>query len=353
MGIGVSSHSSSIEDAQADRVRRKAEREGLKRSHQPPEPQTGTPEVEPVARPWSAGRAALRRETRSTLPPPESHQVVRSEGGVAAAPPPGVLVPGEAPGFHDAAQTARRPVPATTATSSRPSADVRHDLGAPGHAPATGPGLGHSAPAAAATPAGAPSHARPAAAPPGLRASGSGSSAPAGEVSAPGAATAGAAAHASAGAATHTATGTHQRAGHYPSQGRRAIRARVIGRWPGSHACYAASEGDRCRAASTAAARPGLCARGGASARSAKPRCRCLSYDRQADPTSSRLPRPLVPDDRQTDPTSRAARPGQFGRRRELAAWAGSAPRRTWSRWQLRSLGRRAFRTGRCPGPAG
>ena len=352
MGIGVSSHSSSIEDAQADRVRRKAEREGLKRSHQPPEPQTGTPEVSPS--PSLVGRSG-GIAARDTLDAPaaRSHQVARSEGGVAAAPPPGVLVPGEAPGFHDAAQTARRPVPATTATSSRPSADVRHDLGAPGHAPATGPGLGHSAPAAAATPAGAPSHARPAAAPPGLRASGSGSSAPAGEVSAPGAATAGAAAHASAGAATHTATGTHSAPAITQARVDAPSEPGLSAGGPAHTPATPQARATGAAAASTAAARPGLCARGGASARSAKPRCRCLSYDRQADPTSSRLPRPLVPDDRQTDPTSRAARPGQFGRRRELAAWAGSAPRRTWSRWQLRSLGRRAFRTGRCPGPAG
>ncbi|HWG75073.1 MAG TPA: translation initiation factor IF-2 [Acidimicrobiales bacterium] len=38
LGIGVKSHSSSIEDQQADRVRRKAEREGLRRDVQPPEP---------------------------------------------------------------------------------------------------------------------------------------------------------------------------------------------------------------------------------------------------------------------------------------------------------------------------
>jgi len=38
LGIGVKSHSSSIVDAQADRVRRKAEREGLIRDEQPPEP---------------------------------------------------------------------------------------------------------------------------------------------------------------------------------------------------------------------------------------------------------------------------------------------------------------------------
>ena len=38
LGIGVKSHSSSIEDAQADRVRRKADAEGLRRPAQPEEP---------------------------------------------------------------------------------------------------------------------------------------------------------------------------------------------------------------------------------------------------------------------------------------------------------------------------
>src|SRR5690606_4227532 len=38
LGIGVKSHSSSVVEAQADRVRRKAEREGLVRDQQPEEP---------------------------------------------------------------------------------------------------------------------------------------------------------------------------------------------------------------------------------------------------------------------------------------------------------------------------
>ena len=38
LGIGVKSHSSSIEDAQADRVRRKADADGLRRPVQPDEP---------------------------------------------------------------------------------------------------------------------------------------------------------------------------------------------------------------------------------------------------------------------------------------------------------------------------
>ncbi len=120
MGIGVSSHSSSIEDAQADRVRRKAEREGLKRSHQPPEPQSGTPEVSSSSALAGRSGGIAARDTLDA-PAARSHQVARSEGGVATAPPPGVLVPGEAPGLHDAAQTARRPLPATTATTFAPA----------------------------------------------------------------------------------------------------------------------------------------------------------------------------------------------------------------------------------------
>ncbi len=43
LGIGVKSHSSSIEDAQADRVRRKADRDGLRRERQPEEPPRQAP----------------------------------------------------------------------------------------------------------------------------------------------------------------------------------------------------------------------------------------------------------------------------------------------------------------------
>ena len=43
LGIGVKSHSSSVVEAQADRVRRKAEREGLIREVQPEEPEAEKP----------------------------------------------------------------------------------------------------------------------------------------------------------------------------------------------------------------------------------------------------------------------------------------------------------------------
>ena len=42
LGIGVKSHSSSVVEPQADRVRRKAEREGLVRDQQPEEPKKAT-----------------------------------------------------------------------------------------------------------------------------------------------------------------------------------------------------------------------------------------------------------------------------------------------------------------------
>ncbi len=55
LGIGVKGHSSSIEDAQADRVRRKAEREGLTRDEQPEEPKP--------AKKATAKKAAAKKAT--------------------------------------------------------------------------------------------------------------------------------------------------------------------------------------------------------------------------------------------------------------------------------------------------
>ncbi len=72
MGIGVTSHSSSIEEAQADRVRRRAEREGLKRAHQPEEP---APEHDRPAP--AAGRSSSPAPLQTpTSPSPEAPQLV-------------------------------------------------------------------------------------------------------------------------------------------------------------------------------------------------------------------------------------------------------------------------------------
>src|SRR3954467_11793502 len=62
LGIDVKSHSSSVQDAQADRVRRRAEREGLVRDEQPEEPKAEKP-VKKAAAKKSTGKPA-----KSTAP---------------------------------------------------------------------------------------------------------------------------------------------------------------------------------------------------------------------------------------------------------------------------------------------
>ncbi|MDG1366653.1 MAG: translation initiation factor IF-2 N-terminal domain-containing protein, partial [Acidimicrobiales bacterium] len=59
LGIGVKSHSSSIVDAQADRVRRKAEREGLTRDEQPEEPKPAKKAAKPAKK--AAKKAAAKK----------------------------------------------------------------------------------------------------------------------------------------------------------------------------------------------------------------------------------------------------------------------------------------------------
>ncbi|MDQ2727528.1 MAG: translation initiation factor IF-2 N-terminal domain-containing protein, partial [Actinomycetota bacterium] len=93
LGIGVKSHSSSIEDQQADRVRRKADREGLRREVQPEE-------EEPVAKKAGKARAAADKAEPATaeagpLGRPDSPRLVSSrptpaEGAALDAPTPAV-----------------------------------------------------------------------------------------------------------------------------------------------------------------------------------------------------------------------------------------------------------------------
>src|SRR5579863_3517629 len=78
LGIGVKSHSSSIEDAQADRVRRKADAEGLRRAVSPEEPAEQKP-ARGTTRPGrttddkvAAATTAERPESPSTAPPTSS-----------------------------------------------------------------------------------------------------------------------------------------------------------------------------------------------------------------------------------------------------------------------------------------
>ncbi|MDH5238739.1 MAG: translation initiation factor IF-2 N-terminal domain-containing protein, partial [Acidimicrobiia bacterium] len=66
LGIGAKSHSSSIVDAQADRVRRKAEREGLVREVQPEEDKPKK-------------KAAAKKAVAEPEPKPEAHPSRRSK----------------------------------------------------------------------------------------------------------------------------------------------------------------------------------------------------------------------------------------------------------------------------------
>ena len=66
LGIGVKSHSSSIEDAQADRVRRKADAEGLRREvtpEEPPAPPAPAPDKRAAGRTISSSSPATARST--------------------------------------------------------------------------------------------------------------------------------------------------------------------------------------------------------------------------------------------------------------------------------------------------
>src|SRR3954464_13918003 len=69
--IGVKSHSSSIEDPQADRVRRLADTEGLRRPTQP------DPEPEPVAA-TAAPPAPVGAPESPAEPGAPAHRVIRS-----------------------------------------------------------------------------------------------------------------------------------------------------------------------------------------------------------------------------------------------------------------------------------
>ena len=69
LGMGVKSHSSSIEDAQADRARRKADREGLRRPVQPEEP--APPAKKAAATKKAAAKAAATAPAVADTPAPD------------------------------------------------------------------------------------------------------------------------------------------------------------------------------------------------------------------------------------------------------------------------------------------
>ena len=84
LGMGVKSHSSSIEDAQADRARRKADREGLRRPVQPEEP--SAPAKKAAAKKAPATKAASPTEPATPGDGGES-PASDTDAGPASPPP--------------------------------------------------------------------------------------------------------------------------------------------------------------------------------------------------------------------------------------------------------------------------
>jgi len=158
LGIGVKSHSSSIEDAQADRARRKADREGLRRAVQPEEPASAS----------SAPAAAAR--TRGTTGPQRGAGAPTGERPVVASPPSAPEPPGPEVGDGpvvrpeaEAASGTHEPRPGQRLVVSKSTSEV---VDLPRTAAPRPPVSAPSNPARFAT---APSSLRPATAPGGLR----------------------------------------------------------------------------------------------------------------------------------------------------------------------------------------
>jgi len=201
LGMGVKSHSSSIEDAQADRARRKADREGLRRPVQPEEPEApakkaaakkapakkAAPPAEPTPPATPTGTADAPDGADDDAPAPVKRSGARLVTSRPASEQPGVVAaaaaaaPRPAPAPAPAAAPAPAPAPVAPAAAPvaapTPAAPVAPAAAAPAPAapapapapaPAapTAPAAAPAAPAApAATPA-APAAAAPSAAPP-------------------------------------------------------------------------------------------------------------------------------------------------------------------------------------------
>ena len=142
LGIGVKSHSSSIEDAQADRVRRKADAEGLRRPVQPEEP--------------APAKKAAKKAAAATEQAPAKKVAASSSGAAPTAPAK------KAPARKVAAPAASS-APASAPTSDAPARSPRLISSRPASAQPSPPAAPSqpSAPAASAPAARAPEAAAP------------------------------------------------------------------------------------------------------------------------------------------------------------------------------------------------
>ena len=160
LGIGVKSHSSSVEDAQADRVRRKAEREGLIREPIPePEakakPAAKKEEPAPVAEaPAPSRTAGPSGEGESEAAPAPKPRLIRSSPTPPPPPPVQPIQPAPTPAPPPERRPAPTPRPAAAA-STPPAAPAP-----PRPAPAPRPAPGDTPPGPSA-PGGPPSGPQP------------------------------------------------------------------------------------------------------------------------------------------------------------------------------------------------
>ncbi|HEY3097216.1 MAG TPA: translation initiation factor IF-2 [Acidimicrobiia bacterium] len=177
--IGVKSHSSSIDEPSADRVRRLADSKGLRREPtvEEPKPAPAEPEPEkvPAAKKAPAPKEAPEPVTEPAVPEPPPHRVVRSTGGLPEPPPP---APRPAPTREPAPAPGERPredvAPAAAADATAPpqprspsGRPIPPPPGArpipppPGGRPLTPPGGASPRPPRTGAPSGAPRGAPP------------------------------------------------------------------------------------------------------------------------------------------------------------------------------------------------
>ncbi len=160
LGIGVKSHSSSMEEAQADRARRKAHREGMVRDEQPPEE---VPEKPAKKATKATKKSAGTSEAEDT--PAVVSQPAPVEEPAATAPAPAETAPPAAPVVEvvPAATAAPTPLAPEAPPVARPDAP---DVEPPAATVPTPPAPAVTEPVPLAAAASLPSEAAPAAAAP-------------------------------------------------------------------------------------------------------------------------------------------------------------------------------------------
>ncbi|CAB4615716.1 unannotated protein [freshwater metagenome] len=164
LGIGVKSHSSSVVEAQADRVRRKAEREGLVRDVQPEEPEKA-PAKKAAAKKAPAKKAAAKKSADADAEAEAPAEVVPESAAVAPVaeavtetvveptPAPAAEAPVEEAPAVVAPTAPKRVISSSGSAGPRPPAP-RVEPPAPAPAPAPeAPAAATPAPAAPAEPA--------------------------------------------------------------------------------------------------------------------------------------------------------------------------------------------------------